>query len=223
MLQQTQVSRVIKSYARFIERFPDSNSLAKARLRTVLRYWVGLGFNSRAKRLHDTVKIIQNKYCGKIPSTYDELRELPGIGDYSANALLAFIYNKPVPVIDVNIKRVLLEEFAWLKNADINEIKLIAKQLVPKGRSRIWHNALMDYGSAFTAEQKKKLVPAKKQSTFIGSRRQVRGKIIRLLLQKKSLSFNEIHTQTKHPDLTSIIQELQTEKVIKVKNGKVTI
>lgn len=223
MLQQTQVSRVVKSYTRFIERFPDPNSLAKARLRTVLGYWVGLGFNSRAKRLHDTVKIIQKKYCGKIPSTYDELRELPGIGDYTANALLAFIYNKPVPVIDVNIKRVLLKEFAWLRNADINEIKSIAKQLVPKGRSRLWHNALMDYGSALPAGHKKKLVPAKKQSTFVGSRRQIRGKIIRLLLQKKSLSFNEIHTQTKHPDLTSIIQELQTEKVIKVKNGKVTI
>lgn len=116
MLQQTQVDRVIPKYNEFLKRFPSIETLANASLGDVLRIWSGLGYNRRAKYLKEMAEMVQNGYKGHIPDTYDELRKLPGVGDYTANAVLCFAFKKKAPAVDTNVKNVIEQEF----NCDAN-------------------------------------------------------------------------------------------------------
>ncbi len=111
MLQQTQVSRVIDYYHRFLERFPDVQTLAEATWKDILPYWRGLGFYSRGKNMLLTARMICDEFGGKFPGTRNDLLKLPGVGEYTASAILSFAYNKPVPALDTNIKRVLKRVF----------------------------------------------------------------------------------------------------------------
>ena len=111
MLQQTQVKTVVPYFNNFVKKIPNLKTLSYCNEKKVLKLWEGLGYYRRAKSLHKTSKILINKYKGKIPNTFVELKELPGIGDYTANILLALIYNKPRIAIDGNVKRVLFRLF----------------------------------------------------------------------------------------------------------------
>jgi len=111
MLQQTQVKTVIPYFKRFIKKIPNLQVLSKSKEKTVLKLWEGLGYYRRAKNLHKTSKILIERNEGKIPSNTEELKELPGIGDYTANILLALIYNQPRIGLDGNVKRVLFRLF----------------------------------------------------------------------------------------------------------------
>ncbi len=111
MLQQTQVERVIEKYSRFIARFPDVSSLAKATLKEVLEVWQGLGYNRRAISLIKLAGIIVSEYQGKIPANGEELMKLPGIGRATAGCLLAFAFRKPSVFIETNIRRVFINHF----------------------------------------------------------------------------------------------------------------
>ncbi len=148
MLQQTQVKTVIPYFNNFIKKIPDLKALSKCKEKRVLKLWEGLGYYRRAKNLHSTAKILVNQYNGIIPSNLEKLKELPGIGDYTANILLALIYNQPRIGIDGNVKRVLvrilntntwkLENFFKTKrNSDLAEAlmefgALICKPKEPK-------------------------------------------------------------------------------------------
>jgi len=111
MLQQTQVKTVIPYFNNFVKKIPDLTALSKSNEKKVLKLWEGLGYYARAKNLHKTSKILIKKYNGQIPKSFVKLKELPGIGDYTANVLLALIYNQPRVALDGNVKRVLSRLF----------------------------------------------------------------------------------------------------------------
>ena len=111
MLQQTQVKTVIPYFNNFVKKIPNLKALSKSNEKKILKLWEGLGYYSRAKNLHKTSKILIKKYKGQIPDDFVKLKELPGIGDYTANILLALIYNQPRIAIDGNVRRVLSRLF----------------------------------------------------------------------------------------------------------------
>ena len=111
MLQQTQVKTVIPYFKKFVKNVPSLKVLSTSNKKKILKLWEGLGYYSRAKNLHNTSKILIKKYKGKLPDDFDQLKELPGIGDYTANILLALIYNQPRIALDGNVKRVLSRIF----------------------------------------------------------------------------------------------------------------
>lgn len=201
MLQQTQVARVIPKYEAWLVRFPTIQSLAKTRTSEVLALWSGLGYNRRALYLLRAAQQIIAKFGGKIPTDEKSLKKLLGIGQYTARAILCFAYNKQVTVVDTNIRKVILVHFfskqlfnfstrPWKKiKWSKRELQAVAEQILPKGRACEWNHALMDYAASVLSKQK---VSIKKQTLFKGSNRYYRGKIIKLLLEKKRLSMTDL-------------------------------
>lgn len=153
MLQQTQVSRVLDFYRRFLERFPDLHSLAKAKPQRVLEAWEGLGYYARARNLHKLAKHVTETRDGVIPSEPDELRSLPGVGAYTAGAVASFAYEKRAALVDTNVARVLHRVFAPeldpKSGAGLKRLWHIAEQLLPRTGKVVWtHNqALMELGA----------------------------------------------------------------------------
>lgn len=187
MLQQTQVPRVVPKFAEFMARFPSLAALAQAPLADVLTHWSGLGYNRRAKFLHEAAKAVVQKHGGELPSNYDDLIALPGIGPNTAGAILAYAFEQPVVFIETNIRTVIIYHFF----ADVDDkitdaqIKDIMQQTVPTDTPREWYWALMDYGThlkATVGSQLQRVHGYKKQSTFQGSKRQVRGMVLKTLL-----------------------------------------
>ena len=151
MLQQTQVSRVLTLYGPFLKRFPTLRSLARADRSDVIIAWRGLGYNNRAVRLHALAQQLVRSYRGKIPAELSVLSGLPGIGTYTAHALLVSVHGRDVPVVDVNVRRVLSRLF-WPMRTTLDlrpdgEIWEIARGLVVPGRAYDWSQALMDLGA----------------------------------------------------------------------------
>jgi A/G-specific adenine glycosylase len=107
MLQQTQVQTVLPYYQQFLRDFPDIQTLANANLQAVLKAWEGLGYYARARNMHRSARVIHEQHAGIFPDSWDVLRELPGIGDYIASAVLSIAFNQPYAVLDGNVKRVL--------------------------------------------------------------------------------------------------------------------
>ena len=153
MLQQTQVATVIPYYQRFLKSFPTVHHLAKSDLSKVLKIWEGLGYYSRARNLHRAAKIVLNHFRGKIPDDLKDLLNLPGIGKYTAGAILSIAYNKEAPILDGNIRRVLSRVFAISENPKKTEGLLwkISESLIPKGRSDAFNQAIMDLGAMICA------------------------------------------------------------------------
>ncbi len=184
MLQQTQVSRVIPKYEAFLKRFPGLSSLRSTSLADVLILWQGLGYNRRAKYLWQLAQAVE-----RLPHSYDELVKLPGIGPYTANAICAFAFNRPVTMIETNIRAVFLYHFfpTDTKVSD-DQLLLLITKTINKRNARKWYWALMDYGSYLKTILPNPNRRSKKyatQSKFEGSSRQVRGEIIRVLTQRK--------------------------------------
>ncbi|MGD2187931.1 MAG: A/G-specific adenine glycosylase, partial [Desulfobacterales bacterium] len=107
MLQQTQVSTVLKYYRQFLKTFPSIKKLARADLQDVLKKWEGMGYYARARNLHQAAKMVVKNYNGNVPNTWEVFRSLPGVGDYIAAAVLSIAFNQAYPVVDGNVKRVL--------------------------------------------------------------------------------------------------------------------
>jgi A/G-specific adenine glycosylase len=151
MLQQTQVATVIPYYHRFLKSFPTVRHLAQAGLSSVLKVWEGLGYYSRARNLHRAAQVIVNQFGGRVPDTLDDLLRLPGIGRYTAGAILSIAYNKEVPILDGNVRRVLSRLFAIsenpLKGKTGNLLWQISETLIPHRRANAFNQALMDLGS----------------------------------------------------------------------------
>ena len=139
MLQQTQVQTVIPYFNNFVKKIPNLKVLSKSNKKNILKLWEGLGYYNRVKNLHKTSKILIKKYNGKIPENFEELKQLPGIGDYTANILLALIYNQPRIALDVNVKRVLSRLF----NIDIED----GTNLFKTKRNADLAEALMEFGA----------------------------------------------------------------------------
>jgi A/G-specific adenine glycosylase len=197
MLQQTHVGRVLKKYPEFIKTFPTFKALADADLSDVLRAWQGMGYNRRAKFMKQTAEIIIRDFNGIIPRDITILKTLPGIGSGTAGSLSAFIYNEPVCFIETNIRRVMIHFFFGKKN-NIKEKDILKKikETIDVSNPREWYYALMDYGAMLPKKEKLnaniKSKIYKKQTSFIGSRRQLRGSIIRFLLKNKVSKISDI-------------------------------
>ncbi len=185
MLQQTQVSRVIPKYESFLESFPTVEVLAAAPLSAVLRLWQGLGYNRRAKLLQKTAQAVVAEFAGQFPRDEATLRRLPGIGPYTAAAVLAFAYNEPVVLIETNVRTVFLHHcFPSIEQVSDSALLPLIAQALPRGRAREWYWALMDYGSHLKTQHgnaNRRSRSYTKQSRFVGSNRQVRGAIVRVL------------------------------------------
>lgn len=159
MLQQTTVATVIPKFRRWIKIFPTMDSLAAASLQTVLTEWQGLGYYNRAKNLHRTAKIICQDYQGCIPQDKKILLTLPGFGPYTAGAVLSIAYNKCVPIIDANVRRVMMRILALAGKADGTHDKRIYSYLetiMPVRSAGNFNQALMELG-ALVCDQRKPL------------------------------------------------------------------
>jgi A/G-specific adenine glycosylase len=200
MLQQTSVARVLPKYEAFIEKFSTPRHMANASLGDALALWSGLGYPRRCRNLRETAIVLDRDCDGVMPSTLDELLALPGIGQYTARAILAFAYRKDVAVVDVNVSRVLSRlEGEPLKARALQQL---ADQLVPEGLGWDWNQVMMDFGARHctvrspqcaTCPVKKQckwhgvgVDPAplsagasKPQAKFEGSDRQARGRAMR--------------------------------------------
>lgn len=189
MLQQTQVPRVITKFHEFMARFPDIEALAAASLSEVLIAWSGLGYNRRAKFLHEAAKKVVAEHGGILPDTPDELVALPGIGPNTAGAIMAYAYEQPVVFIETNVRTVLFHHFYADDETKVSdkELKDLAEQVLDHEHPREWYWALMDYGTHLKKTAGGRLGQSKhykKQSPLKGSLREMRGRILRALTLK---------------------------------------
>ena len=166
MLQQTQVKTVIPYFHSFVKKIPSLKALSNSNEKTVLKLWEGLGYYNRAKNLHKTSKILIKKYKGQIPESFVKLIKLPGIGDYTANILLALIYNQPRVALDGNVKRVLsrlfnittidkVNLFRTKRNGDLAEALMEFGALICKPKEpRCYECKIKKMCAYFTSESK---------------------------------------------------------------------
>jgi len=201
MSQQTQLGRVVEAWEAFLDRWPTVADLAAADRADVVGFWTdhSLGYNNRAKYLHEAARQVEQEYGGEFPRDPDGLSELMGVGPYTANAVASFAFDNGDAVVDTNVKRVLYRAFDVPD--DDETFEAVARALMPAGESRVWNNAIMELGGVacektpscdaagcpwrewchayqtgdFTAPD----VPT--QPEFEGSRRQMRGRVVRLL------------------------------------------
>jgi len=212
MSQQTQLDRVVEAWAAFVEEWPTAAALADADRADVVGFWTehSLGYNNRAKYLHEAAEQIVSEFGGEFPDTPEELQSLMGVGPYTANAVASFAFNNGDAVVDTNVKRVLYRAFGVPDSETAFEEA--AQTLLPDGESRVWNNAIMELGGVacgkvpncdeagcpwrewcrayesgdFTAPD----VPT--QPSFDGSRRQFRGRVVRTLSEHGELSLDEL-------------------------------
>jgi A/G-specific adenine glycosylase len=241
MLQQTQVSRVAPKFKSFISQFPTFAALSNASLAAVLKAWSGLGYNRRAKFLWQTAKLVVQDHGGTLPGTLQELIRLPGIGANTAGALLAYAYNRPVVFVETNIRTVFIHHFfANDTNVTDKQIADLVLQTLPDqgpGRAarqnlfdfagamrnpggvshyRVWYWGLMDYGTHLkqtVGNLSARSQHYKKQSAFEGSRRQVRGQVLRVLATGPH-SPAMLQHQINDARLTEVLSELTQEGLI---------
>jgi A/G-specific adenine glycosylase len=187
MLQQTQAERGARYYKVFLDTYPTVQSLASASQADTLKLWSGLGYNRRAVNMHTCAQTITR--LGSFPNTYAELVELPGVGPYTAAAILAFAYNIPHPCIETNIRTVFLHHlFPRSSNVtDVEILKWVVKSLALVPSVRTWYAALMDYGvylKKMHPNPSRRSKTHVRQSVFKGSLREVRGAILKKLVNE---------------------------------------
>lgn len=196
MLQQTQVDRVVAKYKEFLAAFPNFESLANAAVGDVLKVWSGMGYNRRALALRSLAQQVICGHGAKLPCEPEKLIALPGIGKYTAGAVCAFAFNKPVIFMDTNIRRVFIHEFFHDKTQiEDEDIIPLVEQTLDKTNPCLWYNALMDYGSTLKLGQtnpNRRSAHYTKQTPFENSNRQVRGMILKLLVKDSPLSAAQI-------------------------------
>ena len=212
MSQQTQLDRVVEAWEAFLDRWPTVDALAAADRSEVVAFWTDqrLGYNNRARYLHEAAGQVIEEFDGKFPETPEGLQELMGVGPYTGNAVASFAFNAGDAVVDTNVKRVLYRAFGVPD--DDGAFDRVAAALMPEGESRVWNNAIMELGGVacqgrprcdeagcpwrewcdayrtgdFTAPD----VP--EQPEFEGSRRQFRGRIVRALGEHDELALDDL-------------------------------
>lgn len=229
MLQQTQVSRVLTKFPVFIERFPKIHKLASAPLQDVLGAWQGLGYNRRARSLKEAAEEIMENHGGSVPEKEASLVALPGIGTATARAIQAYAFNRPVVFIETNIRAVYLYHFfPDLEQVSDRELEPYVEQTLNRRNPRRWYNALMDYGACLKKTQGN---PARasahhgRQTPFEGSLRQVRGTILRRLLEGKPLSDRELYESVPFPAqrVEEAILGLEKDRLVSRNGSQVAI
>lgn len=226
MLQQTQTSRVDTKFEPFITEFPDFGELAAASFSDVLRFWKGLGYNRRAKYLHDCAQLVMSDFKGRLPEDPEILVRFPGIGKATAASICVFAFNSPHVFIETNIRTVFIHFFFSDRTrvAD-KEIAALVEQSLDRENPREWFYALMDYGVMLKKQVgnlSRKSKHYHKQSSFEGSDRQLRGRILQLLLDHESLQVVQLPELLGQPSerVVTLIDALCSEGLVR-KRGDV--
>lgn len=225
MLQQTQVERVLPKYDAFLARFPTGAALAEASLADVLALWQGLGYNRRGMMLKRAAEEIMARYGGILPETPADLARLPGIGRYTAGAIAAFAFGHTNAFIETNIRSVFIHHF-FHDRTDVSdrEILPLMEQTMDRHNIRDWFNALMDYDVML-----KKSIPNpsrrsrhhSRQSAFRGSDREIRGEILRLVLEAPGLTAAEIILRCKKDNdrVQAMLAALERDGLLRMREG----
>jgi A/G-specific adenine glycosylase len=182
---------------------------------------MGLGYNTRAIRLQQAARKIVEEYQGDVVRAMEHYQEIPGVGRYTSQAVLIFATNADLVTVDTNIRRIFIHEFCLPETIPEKMLWDLAQRCLPKGESRRWHNALMDYGALHLTAQKTGVKPKSRQQRFEGSNRQLRAKILRILLQRDQSSTEmERLLDVNAPRLQPILEKLIDEDIILRKNGR---
>ena len=233
--QQTQINRANIYYQKFIKKFPTPESMSRSTLKTILKMWSGLGYNNRAIRLYESSKLISEKGFKNI---YPNFELLPGVGQYTKNAILSFAYGEKVLALDTNLERVLTRYFA--ANSTKDYVKKYSDFLLKDVDSRDLNQALMDLGSSICTSSNpkcnicplekncKKYIIKSKNSVekFKGSNRELRGKIIKLLVMQNQITIKNIAKKTSENEekIMTAINSLENDGLLKVrKNNTIEI
>jgi len=229
MLQQTQVERVLIRFPEFIGAFPDFSSLAGASLSDILRVWQGMGYNRRAIALRKCAVLANEKFGGTLPRDVEMLMTFPGIGRATASSIAAFAFDLPVVFIETNIRRVFIH-FFFDGREDIRDAEIlpIVEKAMDRRSPRVWYWALMDLGSQLkktTTNPNRRSAHYLKQEAFPGSDRQIRGKIVRLLLQVPDREVGQIEREMDADGarIRRILVSLENEGFIMRKGDRVAI
>jgi len=225
--QQTQLDRADKYFKKFIKEFPTPNDMATTSFKKVLKMWSGLGYNSRAKRMFESSKIIAEK---SFDDLYPDFQQLPGVGPYTENAILSFAYNEQVITEDINVKRIISRYFG-IENTK-KYIDRFSSLLLKNTNSRNLNQALMDFGSIICKPQSplcsdcpledtcEKFFNYEKKTLekFSGSNRELRGNLIKLLLKKGRLKVKTIEQEldTDQDRLNEILKKMQKDGLVKL-------
>lgn len=229
MLQQTSTQRVQEKYDTFIAHYPNFATLANASLPDILKHWQGLGYNRRALYLKKIAEIISTEHKGALPRDKKTLQTFPGIGPYTAAAICAFAFNQPTILLETNIQSVYIYFFFdRQKNITDSDLHPLIKKTLDIQNPREWYYALMDYGAMIKKAQgnpSKKSAHYTKQKPFIDSNRQLRGLILRILLEDTVLTFTQLGKKTKtSPDrLLHVLVQLEEEGFIQRDKETITL
>ncbi len=224
MLQQTQTARVVPKFEHWLCKFPDFASLAQASNHEVLSSWQGLGYNRRGLALLKIAQIVMSEHGGNLPNDPTILETFPAIGPNTAGSICAFAFNNPIVFIETNIRTVYTHTF-FAGQSGIHDKQLLPliTQTIDHNNAREWYYALMDYGVHLKQNLPRINTASKhytRQSKFIGSKRQVRGAIIKILTQCKQVDYETLLDflqfelpENKH-NHDAIIQTMIDEKTI---------
>jgi len=226
MLQQTGVARVLPKYREFLRAFPSIRSLAGSSVEEVLSVWKGLGYNRRALALRDAARTTLEKHHGRIPRELNELAALPGVGPATASAVLVFSFDLPIVFIETNIRRVFIHFF--FPNAEgvtDAEILPLVRLTLDRKNPREWYYALMDYGAFLRGSggnANLRSAAYARQSPFEGSLRQLRGRVLDVMLALRSAETQDIQQALPQPDprLGQALRQLVAEGFLQEKDGR---
>jgi len=230
MLQQTQTERVVVKYEEFLNIFPTWEALRQATPAEVVKVWMGLGYYRRAFNLHKAAQCVWNEYGGVPPETAEGLKNLPGVGPYTAAAVAAFAFGEPAPMIETNIRAVYLYTF-YPQVCEVSDKEILRKveETLYRRDPRSWFYALMDLGVELKKHTKGINQRSKhhvKQSKFEGSQRQVRAAVLRVVAEAASIRLADIPRKISYePEkIEAAIKALQAEGLIRtVSGGRITI
>jgi A/G-specific adenine glycosylase len=227
MLQQTQVARVVEAFPRFLRAFPNIKALASSDTRDLLQCWQGMGYNRRALNLRATAQLIISDHNGRLPREPEVLRALPGIGKYTSNSIPVFAFNQAYPVIETNIRAVMTHFFCkGIQEVSEDLIERLVVSTLDVEQPRDWYNALMDLGSEIKRHDpniNKRTTSYKKQPQFQGSKRQVRGQVLKLVANAERLKLSELEQRlsnfTPHYSIKEIANDLVAEGFMSYTRG----
>ena len=230
MLQQTRTEGVEKKFLPFLTQFPDPRTLAKAPFSAVLHQWKGLGYNRRALYLQEFARKIVEEWEGKVPDDPKILIQFCGIGSYTAHAIPAFAYNRPYVFLETNIRRVFLH-FYFLDREQVKDKDIfpLIELTLDRENPREWYYALMDYGAHLAKvfpNPNRKSAHYTRQPSFEGSYRQLRGRILSILLEeKRPQNAEQISKRTAFlfPQTLKALQDLTHEGFIAETEGEYRI
>ena len=230
--QQTQINRANTYYQIFIKKFPTPESMSKSSLKTILKMWSGLGYNNRAKRLYESSKILAELGFEGI---YPNFEILPGVGAYTKNAILSFAYGDNVLAVDTNLQRIIIRYFGIDNTKDY--VRKYSNLLLEDINSADINQAFMDFGSSICTSSNAKcdICPLEKNckkyfldsknsiNKFKGSNRELRGKIIRLLLEENQISVKEVKKKIREDEskIITAITGLKNDGLLKISKNNI--